>query len=107
MEIVETTYELANRLPVEERFGLKSQITRASISIPSAIAEGSAKSSSREYKRYLEIAMGSAYELETQVLIIEKLGLGDKGIGDSLLKMIDQEQKMLHRFIEKIKDGNP
>jgi four helix bundle protein len=102
MEIVLAAYKLVSQLPSEERFGLKIQVTKAAVSIPSNIAEGSAKSSSRDYKRYLEISLGSAYELETHVLIIEKLGLGEKELRDSLLKMVDEEQKMLHKFIERI-----
>lgn len=102
MEIVLATYALARQLPVEERFGLRIQVTKSSVSIPSNIAEGSAKSSSKDYKRYLEIALGSAYEIETQVMIIEKLKMGEKEQTSSLLTMIDEEQKMLQAFINRI-----
>lgn len=102
MDIVERIYTIARQLPDEERFGLKSQITRASVSIPSNIAEGSAKTSSKEYKWYLEVALGSSYELETQMLIIEKLKMGEKEQTSSLLTMIDEEQKILQAFINRI-----
>jgi four helix bundle protein len=102
MDIVAKTYKLAAQLPDEERYGLRSQVTRCSVSIPSNIAEGSAKSSRKEYKNYLETSLGSAYELETQVLIMDMLEFGDKAVRSSLLGILDEEQKMLQSFIQKI-----
>ncbi len=102
MELVNHTYELAGQLPKEEKYELRSQITRASVSIPSNIAEGSAKRSKKEYVRYLEIALGSAYELETQVLIIENLNYGGKELRELLLNGIDEEQKMIQSFITTV-----
>ena len=99
MEIVMATYNLANQLPAEERFGLRSQITRCAVSIPSNISEGSAKTSRKDYKNYLEISLG---ELETQILIIEILRFGDPGLIESLLKGVDEEQKMLQSFIKAV-----
>jgi four helix bundle protein len=102
MELVLGVYELSAQLPTDERFGLKSQITRATVSIPSNIAEGSAKRSKKEYVRFLEIALGSLYELETQLLMIDQLGFGDKQLRMSLLSVVDEEQKMLMSFIQKV-----
>jgi four helix bundle protein len=102
MELVMGVYELSAQLPVDERFGLKSQITRAAVSIPSNIAEGSAKKSKKDYVRFLEIALGSLFELETQLLMIDQLGYGDKQLRMSLLAGIDEEQKMLMSFILKV-----
>jgi four helix bundle protein len=65
-------------LPKEEVYGLKSQICRASVSIPSNIAEGCSRSSDLEYKRFLDMSLGSSFELETQLIIIERLGLAEK-----------------------------
>ncbi len=104
MEIVEASYKLASNLPSEERYGLRSQITRAAVSVPSNIAEGSAKSSSKDYKNYLEIALGSSFELETQLLILERLGYGESDLRNLFLKEVDEEQKMLMRFIVKLKE---
>ena len=103
MEIVRGVYCLSGQLPKSEAFGLKLQMTRAAISIPSNIAEGSAKSGRQDYKRYLEIALGSGYELETQVIICDMLSYGELQVRQALLKHIDEEQKMLRSFIEKIK----
>jgi len=69
MDIAKSVYSILNSLPEFEKFGLCSQISRAAVSIPSNIAEGCGKSSNKEFKRYLEIALGSSYELETQLIL--------------------------------------
>ncbi len=102
MELVALTYRLAGQMPNEERFELRSQVTRAVVSIPSNIVEGSAKRSKKEYVKYLEIALGSAYELETQVLIIDNLNYGEAELRKSILKEIDEEQKMIQSFINSV-----
>lgn len=102
MGIVMNVYKLTAKLPDEERFGLSSQMKRCSVSIPSNIAEGSAKRSSKEYIKFLEISLGSAYELETQVLIADQLGYGDKELRFLILSDLDEEQKMLHGLINKV-----
>ena len=102
MDIVTDVYQLASQLPADEKFGLKSQVTRAAVSIPSNIAEGSAKTSKKDYRNYLEISLASAFEIETQVLIIERLNFGEKNLRDKLLASIDEEQKMLMSFIRTI-----
>jgi len=66
---------LAEFLPVEEKYGLRSQICRSAVSIPSNIAEGCSRSSQVDFKRFLEIALGSAFELQTQLIIIEELSI--------------------------------
>ena len=102
MSIVVGAYKLAKQLPREERFALALQITKAAVSIPANIAEGSAKTSSLDYKRFLEISLGSAYELETHLLATEMLGYGEDSIRTSLLSDVDQEQKMLQSFIKTV-----
>lgn len=102
MEIVKNVYELVKDFPAEERYGLRSQLTRAAVSVASNIAEGSAKRSSKEYVRFLEIALGSVYELETQVLITEEVNFGKEQLRKSLLQYIDEEQKMLQSFIKRV-----
>ncbi len=74
IKLVKEVYKISKNLPEKEKFGLKSQISRAVVSIPSNIAKGSGRNSDVEFKRYLEIAMGSSFELETQLVIIEELG---------------------------------
>ena len=104
MTIVKDTYEIAAMLTDHERFGLKSQISRAAVSIPSNIAEGSAKSSNKELKHYCEISMGSSFELETQLLLIKELKLINDTTGiDNIQVKIEQFQKMLNKFISTLK----
>jgi four helix bundle protein len=103
MELVETTYKIAAALPSEEKYGLRSQLTRAVVSIVLNIAEGSAKSSSKEYRKYLEISLGSAFELETILLVMERLMLVESKIVQELMDDVFREQRMINGFIDKIK----
>jgi len=72
MDLVDTVYNIIEKFPKNERYTLISQITRAAVSIPSNIAEGAGRSSEKEFARFLEFSLGSAYELETQLIISEK-----------------------------------
>ena len=69
MDIVVKVYAYLNYLPREEKYGLRSQISRAAVSIPSNIAEGSSRNSDIEFKRFLEIAIGSSFERNTIAII--------------------------------------
>jgi four helix bundle protein len=102
MEVVAASYLMANLLPSEEKYGLRSQITRCAVSIAANIAEGSSRTSQKEYKHYCEIALGSCFELETHCLITIKLGLANEGQLTSVLAMVDEEQKMLMAFIKSL-----
>ncbi len=73
MSLVFETYKLTRELPDVEKFGLVSQINRCAVSIPSNIAEGTSRITDKEITRFMNIAMGSAYELETQLMLITKL----------------------------------
>ena len=68
MEIVGLVYQLLKKLPDSEKYGLRSQISRSAISMPSNIAEGCSRSSNKDTARFFEISVGSAFELETQLL---------------------------------------
>ena len=105
MEIVSTTYDVVEKLPSEERFGLRSQCSRAAVSIPSNIAEGSARKSVAHFIQYLETSLGSTYELETQTIIIkERFQIGTE-LTDNLLGLINEEKKMLGSYIAKLRNN--
>ena len=104
--IVGKIYGISAKLPIEERFGLKSQITRAAVSIPSNIAEGCSRNSEIEFKRFLEIAMGSLFEVETQLTICERLGFFDKSDLNDIFQLLNTEAKMINSLISKIKSHN-
>ena len=74
INFVTSIYEVTESFPESEKFGLVSQMRRAAVSIPSNIAEGAARNSNKEFLQFLSIAQGSASELETQLIISEKLG---------------------------------
>jgi four helix bundle protein len=101
-EIAKLTYNLTKKFPVEEKLGLTSQMNRSSISIASNIAEGSSRRSEKDYFRFLEIALGSCFELESQLLISIELGFAEREQANSLLQNIDEEQKMLISFMKKL-----
>lgn len=101
-QIATSTYKITKKFPAEEKFGLTSQMNRASISITSNIAEGSSRRSEKDYFRFLEIALGSCFELESQLLISIELGFVESEQANSLLQNIDEEQKMLISFMKKL-----
>lgn len=101
-QIAVKAFQFATSLPNQEKFGLTSQITKAAVSIPSNIAEGSSRTSVKDYNRFLEISLGSTFEAETQLLIAEAINYGDKEKRKELLKEIDEEQEMIMSFMSKL-----
>lgn len=91
-------YKATSTFPTDERFGLTSQSRRAAVSIPSNIAEGAGRNSVKEFNNFLGIANGSSYELQTQLVIANKLAILESEILDSLLTQIDELQKMTYGF---------
>lgn len=105
VEIVKEVYKLSQKLPSEEKFGLKSQLSRAAVSIPSNIAEGSSRNSEVEFKRFLEIAMGSLFEVETQLIIVQELSLINLEELKNIFELIEKEGKMINGLINTIKNS--
>lgn len=96
-------YDVTAKFPADERYGLISQIRRCAVSIPSNISEGAGRNSSKEFLQFLAISNGSSYELQTQLLISERLGFIDTKICNELLESIDEIQKMNFNLQKSIK----
>lgn len=97
--LVKEVYTLLQKLPTDERFGLISQMRRSAVSIPSNIAEGSKRGTSKDYLQFLRIANGSCAELETQLVITKELYGVTVGEVDELLIEV---QKMLQSIIKTL-----
>jgi four helix bundle protein len=107
IEKVISTYQLTDQFPKEEIYGLCSQMQRASVSIPSNIAGGCSRNSDIEFKRFLEISMGSAFELETQTIIAQRLGYISEENLNQEVQLLNGLQKQINSLISKIKtDSN-
>jgi four helix bundle protein len=91
-------YTIVKSFSTEFKWDLGKQITRAAVSIPSNIAEGCSRSSEKDCNRFFEIALGSSYELETQLLISRELNLGQKALIDQTIDLLISEQKMISSF---------
>ena len=102
MELVEQVYVFVDRFPNTEKFGLSSQITRSAVSIPSNIAEGASRNSEKDFARFLEIALGSAFELETQLLIAGKRNYISELDLDKCVKNLTSLQKRIYGLRRKI-----
>lgn len=105
IEIVKQVYILSGKLPSEEKFGLRSQITRAAVSVPSNIAEGCSRNSEVEFKRFLEIAIGSLFEVETQLIIAQELEFISPTELKDIFELLQKEARMINSLISKIKNG--
>jgi len=99
IEFVSTIYKDLDDFPKSEMYGITSQLKRSAVSIPSNIAEGAARSGNKEFIRYLYIALGSAVEVDTQLLISNNLGFLSTEKYDSLSTEIEEICKMLQGLI--------
>jgi four helix bundle protein len=103
MDIVLSTYHLISDFPKDELYSLSSQIKRSSVSIPSNISEGYGRQSTQSYIQFIKIARGSLYELETQLLIAQRLNfIKDENSFLELINMISDESKMINSFLNKL-----
>jgi len=98
IELSVAVYKATTNFPKEEIYGLTSQIRKCAISIPSNISEGVGRNSNKEFIHFLGIANGSCYELQTQLIISNKLNLINDETLQSLLKEIEEVQKMNYTF---------
>lgn len=102
IEIAVKTFQLTDTFPKEDKYGISQQMTRSGVSIPSNIAEGSSRRSEKDYARFIEISLGSSFELETQLIISEKLSKGDQILLQQLNEDVTDQQKMLTGFQQKL-----
>ncbi|MCC9608564.1 four helix bundle protein [Blastopirellula sp. JC732] len=96
-------YSATSNFPREERFGLKSQMRRSSSSIPANIAEGCGRNGDNELRRFLEIATGSASELEYHLLLARDLNMLEQPNYEQLNQQTCEVKKMLSAFIQKLR----
>ena len=99
-------YRLLGGLPKHEQYGLTSQMQRAAVSIPSNIAEGKERQSDRDFARFIAIALGSLAELETQLLIAQKLGYLNEGDWQDITAQADEIGKMLRSLHKTLSIAN-
>lgn len=103
MDLTTMVYDALKTFPPKEEYGLSSQMRRSSVSIPSNIAEGYGRNSTLDYCRFLQIALGSAYELETQVELARRLDYVDNDTANKLATQLTEVGRMLNSLINKIK----
>ena len=103
MTLVTAIYAETKHFPSEEMYGLTNQMRRSAISIPSNIAEGYGRNSSGDYKRFLHIAVGSLFELQTQIAIAFNLNYITKELFQTLFEKTKELDRMLLSLINKIK----
>lgn len=103
VDFVVEVYKTTERFPKEERFGLTSQIRRASVSVPANIAEGAARKSLKEFSHFLSNAQGSASEVETELLISYRLGYISKSQFVEFQTSLDSIGKMMNGLTRRLK----
>ncbi|NUQ29219.1 MAG: four helix bundle protein [Acidobacteriaceae bacterium] len=102
VDLAELTYRLTRAFPKEELYGLAAQMRRASVSVASNIAEGSARSRG-DFHRYVVMARGSNNELQTQLVIAQRLGFGDQQIRDNLESLSEEVGRSLTKFADYLR----
>ncbi len=103
MDLVEEVYRVSRQLSDEERYGLRSQMRRSAVSLPSNIAEGYGRQHRNEYVQFLYVARGSLMELETQLTLCVRLKLVDRQAVEPLWQTAQRVGQMLNKLIESLK----
>ena len=101
IEIVKKVYTVTSSFPITEKFGLVSQMNRSAVSIPSNIAEGCSRKTSIDFARFIEIALGSSFELETQIIIANNLNY----ISNEKTEIIIAELNILQKRINALREA--
>ena len=103
MLLVTSIYTILKKFPDDEKFGLVSQIKRSSVSVPSNIAEGYGRNYTKDYSRFLQIARGSLYEMQTQIEISKNLNFISEKEVKEIFDLTLEVEKMLNSLINKLK----
>lgn len=99
IELVVEVYKLTDNFPKEEIYGLTAQMRRCAVSVPSNIAEGAARNSKKEYLKFLYISLGSLSELETQLIIAQRLNY----LENSKFEILEKLRRKMLNFIKYLK----
>jgi four helix bundle protein len=102
IDLTEAVYASSRKFPDTEKFGLISQMQRAAVSISSNIAEGSGRQTKPDFKHFLSMALGSAYELESQMIISQRLRYLAPDVSEDLISKVQEIQKMTYSLRSKI-----
>ena len=96
-------YLISQNISSDEKFGLISQMKRSAVSIPSNIAEGSGRNSNKEFNHFLAVALGSAFELQTQLILSQELNLLSEDSVQKIISDLIEIQKMIYGFKQNLK----
>ena len=102
IDLTVCVYRLTQGFPKDEVYGLVSQLRRAAVSVASNIAEGRGRLNPAEFRQYLGIALGSTFEIQTQLVVARRLGIGNEQTIDEAAALSDEVSKMLTSFIHKL-----
>jgi four helix bundle protein len=105
MGLAQDIYEITEKFPKAETYGIISQMTRAAVSVPSNIAEGSGRTE-KDFVHFLTIALGSLYELNTQVMLSERIGYIDEKVSSMLQSKAEKLQMMISGFMRRLEQGD-
>ncbi|MCB9294289.1 MAG: four helix bundle protein [Lewinellaceae bacterium] len=103
MDLVVDIYNCTASLPGEEKYGLQSQMRRSAVSMPSNIAEGCSRRSDKEFARFLEIALGSSFELETQLFVGIRIGYWAESDLKEIFEKLDRFQRKTNKLWGKLR----
>jgi four helix bundle protein len=106
VDLVEEIYRVTASFPKEELYVLTSQMRRAAVSVPSNIAEGQARTSTADFLHFLSIARGSLKELETQIIIVRRLGYIDERAEDQLIRSTEEVSRLTSGLMSSLRSRN-
>lgn len=101
--LAKNVYIICQEISNDEKYGLISQIKRSAVSIPSNIAEGSGRNGSKEFNHFLAVALGSAFELQTQLILVREFNLLPEEKINALLSEVSEIQRMIYSFKNNLK----